>query len=139
MVLIPDEVKDHKRCSTRTINQHDFDRGYVAMKDPAKRSCWLKPLGERETYEETKRIMDSGSEMSQVNENWIIPKRSLDKDQVEREVGSMLADFCSDSDVFMLRRDTRTLSQQKEDGSCTHNCGVCAVEGTPEYAMNGMQ
>ncbi|XP_041373193.1 uncharacterized protein LOC121386374 [Gigantopelta aegis] len=95
------------------------------MKDPVKRSCWLKPLGERETYEETKRIIDSGKEMMQTDENWIIPKRSLKKDQVKREVGSLLADFCSDSDVYMLKRDT--LGRTRRSRSCTRNCGICAV------------
>ncbi|XP_041372676.1 uncharacterized protein LOC121385949 [Gigantopelta aegis] len=92
MVIIPDEVKDHKRCSTRTINQHDFDRGYVAMKDPVKRSCWVKPLGER-------------GHMKKRKKSWTVEYRSLDKDRVEREVGSILADFCSDSYVFMLRQE----------------------------------
>ena len=30
------------------------------MKDPVKRECWVKPLGERETYDDVKRIVDSG-------------------------------------------------------------------------------
>ncbi|XP_041373636.1 uncharacterized protein LOC121386708 [Gigantopelta aegis] len=100
------------------------------MKDPVKRSCWVKPLGERETYEETKRIMDSGIDMTQVNEKWLVPERSLDKDQVEREVGSLLSDFCSDSDVFMLKRGAQGLSAGRD--SCTNHCGFCVVEGIPE-------
>ncbi|XP_041373191.1 uncharacterized protein LOC121386371 isoform X2 [Gigantopelta aegis] len=105
MITIPDEVKDHKRCSVRTINQHDFVQGLVGMKDPVKRTCGVKPLGERETYGDTKRALDSGNDVVQADESWSVPERSVPKDQVERAIGNLLADFCSDSEVYMLKRE----------------------------------
>ena len=36
-------------------------------------------------------------------ENWDVPKNPLAKDQVKRTIGAFLDDFCSDSDVLMLK------------------------------------
>ncbi|XP_041373182.1 uncharacterized protein LOC121386364 [Gigantopelta aegis] len=131
MLLIPDAVNRPGRCIKRTINQHDFEKRLVAMKDPVKRECWVKPLGKRETYENVKKIIETGNDMLQHSEHWTIPKRSLDKDQVEREVGSLLSDFCSDSDVYMLKRDKldSLKSKLKKEGRelCVGLCGDCKV------------
>ncbi|XP_041373183.1 uncharacterized protein LOC121386366 [Gigantopelta aegis] len=127
MILIPDPVTRPERCVKRTVNQHDFENRLVAMKDPVKRECWVKPLGKRETYEDVKRIIDSGNDMIQHSEDWIVSKRALDKDQVEREVGSLLADFCSDADVYMLKRANAVLDKKKVKNLCVGLCGRCKV------------
>ncbi|XP_041373192.1 uncharacterized protein LOC121386373 [Gigantopelta aegis] len=119
MLMIPDSVTDPSKCNKRTINNHDFEKRFVAMKDPVKRECMVKPLGKRETYEETKKALDSGSEFIQSLEHWLMPDSPLPKDRVEREIGSMLADFCSDSAVYMLKRATNTQLMR------TKRCIVC--------------
>ncbi|XP_041372671.1 uncharacterized protein LOC121385943 [Gigantopelta aegis] len=35
MLMIPDPVDKASKCNRRTINQHDFEKRLVAMKDPS--------------------------------------------------------------------------------------------------------
>ncbi|XP_041372491.1 uncharacterized protein LOC121385778 [Gigantopelta aegis] len=103
MLMIPDPVDKASKCNRRTINQHDFEKRLVAMKDPVTRECLVKPLGKKETYAYTKKALDSGSEFVQTLEHWDVPKNPLAKDKVKRKIGSFLDDFCSDSNVFLLK------------------------------------
>ncbi|XP_041373188.1 uncharacterized protein LOC121386369 [Gigantopelta aegis] len=119
MLMIPDAVTDPSKCNKRTINNHDFEKHLVAIKDPEKRECMVKPLGKRETYDRTKKALDNGSEFIQTMEHWAMPDSPLPKDRVEREIGSMLADFCSDSVVYMLKRATNIQLMR------TKRCVVC--------------
>ncbi|XP_041373181.1 uncharacterized protein LOC121386363 isoform X2 [Gigantopelta aegis] len=137
MIIIPDEVKDRKRCSVRTINLHDFEEGLVAIKDPIKRSCWVKPLGKTDTYENAKQAFNSGNDVIQTTEDWLVPKRALDKDQVLREVGNLLADFCSDSEVYMLTRDrqSKNLLVTSKREECGFLCFGCLVRANPIHLV----
>ncbi|XP_041357540.1 uncharacterized protein LOC121374504 [Gigantopelta aegis] len=79
------------------------------------------------------------NEIIQKNEHWTVPNRSLPKDQVEREIGNMLADFCSDADVYMLKRDLAARSPASQSRDCQSFCFNCSIEGHQEPGANTQQ
>lgn len=127
-----------------TVNLHDFNTGYVALKDVADGTCLLKPIpfdkkehipGLRD-YVNIKgtRVIPQQKKMY-----WDVDPKVLTYNDVKKQAGDTLAEFCRDYRSYnLVPKSSKSIGKLfKGTGSprmakrCVNGCGICfnAIDG----------
>lgn len=105
MLIVVDEADDVADFRS-TVNLHDFNRGYVALKSVAEGMCLLKPLDEGMAEhlpagavknENGQKVLAKVKTMY-----WNRDPKVMKYEEVKEEAGELLAEFCRDYRTYKL-------------------------------------
>ncbi|XP_071098336.1 uncharacterized protein [Haliotis cracherodii] len=129
MVTSPGGPHPKPDCFLHTINFHDFQKKLVAIKSVDRGACYIKVS--KETYKEMEKILEdfragNTKPITQATEEWTVPEKAVDAEDVAQAVGDKIANFCTGYNVILLADAPLNTSREGRASKCEVACVSCS-------------